>query len=223
MKYGHLKIVILEKLQLRFCKYILSVNKCTYNNMVYGKLGVLPLKVHVKCRAICFWARLITDQKCKLSSLIYKLFYCMLELNIYESKWILYIKNSLIDCGFPGVWNAQHIPNSFECFKEVIKRRLEDQFIQKWSEELFNSGKCTNYKIFKTNLILEKYLLLTAPNIRKSITRFRCRNSKLPIVLGSVVFHVIDVPAPYVTTDSSVMNVIIFSKVGTLKETEKIY
>ena len=102
--------VILEKLQLRFCKHILSVNKCTYNIMVYGELGVLPLKVHVKCRAICFWARLITDQKCKLLSLIYKLFYCMFQLNIYESKWILYIKNSLIDCGFPCVWNAQHIP-----------------------------------------------------------------------------------------------------------------
>ena len=83
------------------------------------------------------------------------LFYYMFELNIYESKWILYIKNSLIDCGFPG---AKHIPNSFECFKEVIKRRLEDQFIQKWSEELFNSGTCTNYRIFKTNFILEKYL-----------------------------------------------------------------
>ena len=65
------------------------------------------------------------------------------------------------------------------------KRRLEDQFIQKWSEELFNSGKCTNYRIFKTNFILEKYILLTAPDIRKSITRFRCRNFKLAIVLGS--------------------------------------
>ena len=109
----------------------------------------------------------------------------MFVLNIYESKWILYIKNSLIDCGFPGVWNAQHIPNSFECFKEVIKRRLEYLFIQKWSELLFNSGKCTNCRIFKTNLIPKKYLLLTAPNIRKSLTRFRCKNSKLPIVLGS--------------------------------------
>ena len=109
----------------------------------------------------------------------------MFELNIYESKWILYFKNSLIDCLFPCVWNAQLITNSLECFKEVIKRRLEDQFIQKWSEELFISGKCANYRIFKTNFILEKYLSLTAPNIRKSKTRFRCRNSKPPIVLGS--------------------------------------
>ena len=153
--------------------------------MVYGELGVLPFNVQVKYRAISFWARLITDQKCKLSSLIYKLFYCMSELQIYESKWILYIKNILIDCGFPGIWDAQHIPNSLDCFKEIIKRRLEDQFIQKWSEEIYNSGKCTNYRIFKTHFILEKYLLLTPPNIRKAMTRFRCRNSKLPIVLGS--------------------------------------
>ena len=80
----------------------------------------------------------------------------MPELNIYESKCILYIKNSSIDCDFPGVWNAQHIPNSFECFKEVIKRRSEDKFIEKWSEELFDSGKCTSYKIVKTNFILDK-------------------------------------------------------------------
>ena len=109
--------------------------------------------------------------------------------------------------------------------------RLEDQFIQKWSEELFNSGKCTNSRIFKTNFIQEKYLLLTAPNIRKSITRFRCRNSKLPIVLGSSCGISRDrrksnqikiVSAPYVTADPLVMNIIIFSNVGTLRDTENI-
>ena len=109
--------------------------------------------------------------------------------------------------------------------------RLEDQFIQKWSGELFNSGKFTNSRIFKTNFIQEKYLLLTAPNIRKSITRFRCRNSKLPIVLGSSCVISRDrrksnqikiVLAPYVTADLLVMNIIIFSNVGTLRDTENI-
>ena len=96
----------------------------------------------------------------------------MCQLNIHESKCILYIKNSLIECGFPGIWNVQYIPNSFDFFKEAIKRRLEDQSIQKLLEESFNNGKCKNYRIFKTNFILEKYPLLTAPNIRKCITRF---------------------------------------------------
>ena len=67
----------------------------------------------------------------------------------------------------------------------VILEKLQLRFCKYILSELFNSGKCTNYRIFKTNFILEKYLLLTAPNIRKSITRFRCRNSKLPIVLDS--------------------------------------
>ena len=34
---------ILEKLHLRFCKYILLVNKTTFSNMVYGELGEYPL------------------------------------------------------------------------------------------------------------------------------------------------------------------------------------
>ena len=42
---------------------------------------------------------------------------------------IVYQERFNIDYRFPCVWNAQHIPNSFECFKEVIERRLEYQFI----------------------------------------------------------------------------------------------
>ena len=45
--------VILEILQLHFCKYILYLNTCTYSNMVYGELGAIAFKVHFNCRAIC--------------------------------------------------------------------------------------------------------------------------------------------------------------------------
>ena len=87
VNYGHLKIVLFKQtLLFRFCKYILYVNKCTHTNIVNGELDVLPLKVHGKCRTICFRVRLITNHMCKLSSLIYKLLYCMTALNIYESK-----------------------------------------------------------------------------------------------------------------------------------------
>ena len=36
---------IIEKLHLRYCKYILSVNKRT-TSMVYGELGRYPLNTH---------------------------------------------------------------------------------------------------------------------------------------------------------------------------------
>ena len=36
---------IIEKLHLRYCKYILSVNKSTTSSMVYGELGRYPLNI----------------------------------------------------------------------------------------------------------------------------------------------------------------------------------
>ena len=63
---------VIERLQLKFCKYILSLNKCTYTNMVYGETGEIPLSLCVKCRIVKYWSRLITCKSKKLSYFIYK-------------------------------------------------------------------------------------------------------------------------------------------------------
>ena len=43
---------VIEKLHLRFCKHILSHNKSTCSNMVYGELGTTPLLLHAQSRMI---------------------------------------------------------------------------------------------------------------------------------------------------------------------------
>ena len=50
--WGHESCPKLERLQLRFCKYILAVGKRTFNYMVYGELGVFPLNIQIKIRAV---------------------------------------------------------------------------------------------------------------------------------------------------------------------------
>ena len=40
---------IVNKVKLRFCKYILHVHKSTCSNMVYGELGETPLHIDIKC------------------------------------------------------------------------------------------------------------------------------------------------------------------------------
>ena len=45
---------ILERLQLRCFKYVLSVNKFTSSMMVYGELGVFPLDVDIKLRMLAY-------------------------------------------------------------------------------------------------------------------------------------------------------------------------
>ena len=74
---------ILERLQLRFLKYVLSVNKFTSSMVVYGELGVVPLDFDIKLRMLTYWARLYLGDKHKISNTIYLLLYTLDEKNIF--------------------------------------------------------------------------------------------------------------------------------------------
>ena len=47
---------VIERLHLTFCKYILSLNKCTYTNMVCSETGQIPLILRVKCIIFKYWS-----------------------------------------------------------------------------------------------------------------------------------------------------------------------
>ena len=40
-----------------------------------------------------------------------------------------------------------------------LKGRLTDQYLQKWNEELCNVSKMRTYKSYKSELVMESYLL----------------------------------------------------------------
>ena len=44
---GYRNINVLEQVQLKFLKHILNIKKNTPNCIVYGKTGVLPLKIDI--------------------------------------------------------------------------------------------------------------------------------------------------------------------------------
>ena len=46
-----------------FCKILLTVKKSTPNAMVYGELGRHPLSVTIKSRMLCFWFKLIQEDR----------------------------------------------------------------------------------------------------------------------------------------------------------------
>ena len=68
-----------------------------------------------------------------------------------------YILNS---CGLSYVWIYQDFRN-INWLKTFINDTLKKQYVQEWSSTVESSSKCLNYRIFKTNFILEGYLLTT--------------------------------------------------------------
>ncbi len=91
--WGHYIVREVELLHFKFCKQILLVHKNTCNDMVYGELGVFPLTIHIKCKMIVYWARLISGKDSKLCFIMYQ---CLLYLDrsgIYTSTWLTCIKD----------------------------------------------------------------------------------------------------------------------------------
>ena len=154
--WGSEKCDILERLQLRFFKYVLiSVNKFTSSMMVYGEVGAISLHVDIKSRMLTFWARLCSGDKHKISNTIYSLLhvYTLDKKNIFRSEWVETVQTTPSNCGFfSGLSMNQSLPYSIEVFKHSVKIRLKDHFIQKWHKIISQGEKCTVYRLIETSL-----------------------------------------------------------------------
>ena len=71
--WGFSYLDTIERLHLKFCKYVLCVYKSTPNVMIYGELGRYPLSISVKVRMITFWANVINCNTSKLTGVLYSL------------------------------------------------------------------------------------------------------------------------------------------------------
>ena len=114
--------------------------------MLYGELGRFPISVLIKSRMIVFWQRIVKGKQDKISN---KLYHTLLEMNnrdLFHSKWLLYIKSILNDCGKDYVWlNQNEIPTNISM---SVKLKLMELHSTSWKHSIFDSPKCLNYRFF---------------------------------------------------------------------------
>ena len=75
----------------------------------------------------------------------------------------------------------------FTSFKKAVKLRIADQFKNKWHEEVFTSSNCTIYRVFKQEIRLEAFLKVLPKNLALKMLKFRCRNTRFPVVTENYV------------------------------------
>ena len=117
--------------------------------------------------------------------MLYKLLYKMHVSNFYHNEWLMYIKKTLCECGFPVFWDQQNIPGNLNYFKSLLNLRLKDQFFQSWSADMHNNSKYVVYRMYKVNLTFENYLTELPDYLRFSYLRFRCRNNSFSVERGA--------------------------------------
>ena len=174
---------MLEAVQLKFCKYLLGLKKCTSSNMLYYELGLFPMEVHVKIRVLGYWLKLLVASNTKISKLLYNVQYHLFVVNGIKSKWLVYIYDILHRNGLGYVWllkgdlNVNH-------FKNIIKKRLQDQFLQDLRANIEESSKCMLYREIKADFQLERYLIDIPWKYSRYILKLRLCNHKLSIETG---------------------------------------
>lgn len=183
--WGFGNIDILERVQLKFYKYIFGLKKSTPTHMIYGELGVLPINIEVKKRVISYWTKIADnseDNNTKLSHYVYEFIYNHHMKNKVKSEWINNVKTILCSHGYSGVWYSQSFLNK-KWLTNSIHRKLQDNFIQSWMSEI-NRTSNTLYKTYKSEFKQSKYILVLPSYLSKSMMAFFTRNHHLPIELG---------------------------------------
>ena len=93
--------------------------------------------------------------------MVYNLIYNMHISGFYDNSWLIFVKKTLDDCGFSYIWNDQNINISVSVFKNMLKLRLRDQYIQ----------KCKIYTWIVSVLITEFIKIFLVLKITSSTTR----------------------------------------------------
>ena len=57
--FGNLDII--ERIQLKFFKYIFNLKKSTPTYMIYGEVGITPISVEIKNKTISYWTKLVNN------------------------------------------------------------------------------------------------------------------------------------------------------------------
>ena len=167
----------IDKLHIRFCKYILGVRKQTPNAAVYGELGRFPLSLVARERCIKFWLKIMNN----VHSPMYTMY--IEQCNYLNgSCWARRISSFIDHLGFSNV--REYFNPEFNYFP-FYKRRIRDQYLQIWNEDIRKNSKLDYFKNFKTQFGYEEYLdKINNDSLRKYFTRLRLCSHNLEIEFG---------------------------------------
>ena len=149
--------------------------------MVYGETGRTPVRSIINTRMISFWNRISSGKETKYSFILLSLITHFNDdiSNTFQSAWLTSIRDTLSKCGLGFIWlNRCNVNN--KALNKIIDVHFSDVTKQKWVSEVTHNSCCTNYSIFKSDLVFEKYLIQLNYNDRIVLCKFRCGNIRFP-------------------------------------------
>ena len=121
------------KVQIKFIKHLLGVNRSAVNLAVFSELGVVPISVDALKLSVGFWLHLVNSHNSSLVNNAYKVNYT-LNLSFSNKLRMLFEKIS-----FSHVWQNQNTFHKNKLLKAVYNK-LKDNFIKFWRTDIFRDS-----------------------------------------------------------------------------------
>ena len=180
----------IEKLNIKFRKYLLGVGNKASNLAVVGELGRYPLYIDVILSMIKYWIRLNTTTSNLLTEALNEN-YKMFENN--QHCWINCIYMILKELDMLKIFTSPKTCGYSDICK--VKQLLRDDYVRIWKNEINktkinpvtnrNENKLRTYCKFKSEFKREKYLEYVKDfKTRSTLSRFRISAHKLEIERG---------------------------------------
>ena len=164
----------LEIFHLSFLKSVLCVKKSTPNCFVYGELGMFPIHIELKMRAVKFWLKIIRTTT-STDTYIRKIYVQLLLLTIThpdQVTWVSRIRDLFNMSDMGPYWVAQHVENENH-FLRIFRKKLQDTFLQEWLGKVDTTSNGRIFKHLKHTFSYEPYLDMPNKYYRMAITKIR--------------------------------------------------
>jgi hypothetical protein len=179
-----------EKLQLKYYKFLLGVNKSCADDAVYGELGKQPIYIDILLHIAKYWHRL---QHIPENMLLYDAHLCDKDLHKNGTDSInLLMQQTLNQLNLSHLF-SNPMEMTTNIFGRIVKKRLHEKQSCQWGKSLFDdkkkvgSGgkKLRTYRLFKNTLNMEPYLLhVKNRDDRRRLCQLRTSSHKLNIEAG---------------------------------------
>ena len=182
--WGNFKpIPDVERVLLRYLKFMLGVKSGTCSAAIYGETGCYPVYIQHIIRTIKYWVRV---RSLPSSELVRKAYDVSRLLCLTGFKtWSCKVRDILELYGMGTLWtNETGVINTNDFIKH-FKDCVYNNYISLWQADVKNFPVLRTYMTFKTEFGFEQYLVQVKDyKLRKVMSQFRLSSHKLCIETG---------------------------------------
>ena len=170
-----------EKIHLKFCKHYLELNRKASNSATRSELGRLPIQITLVKKSLKYYSYLCGKDQ---NTIVKQAFLISKDLDLENKKSYISELESFLR-GTGCYTNTENLDSIRTSTIAQIMRKLENNYLNFWEEEINTSMKLDFYRLYKTGFCTSSYVdILRNTQIRKDFIKFCISNHNLCIEVG---------------------------------------